>query len=117
MVAAESPTRDMKVLARFIETYCKHQHEGAKSPFEMKQVDLRSLLHQELNLCDDCRHLLAHGLVMRLKCPHDPKPRCKDCPSPCYAPSYRAQIRNVMRFSGKRLVLSGRLDYLWHLLF
>jgi len=41
---------------------------------------------------------------------------CKHCPEHCYAPRYRAQIREVMRYSGPRLVLRGRLDYLWHLL-
>jgi hypothetical protein len=47
----------------------------------------------------------------------DPKPMCKHCPSHCYRPSYRARIREVMKFSGRKMVLSGRLDFLLHLLF
>jgi len=46
-----------------------------------------------------------------------PKPACKHCPSHCYHPTYRAKIRQVMKFSGKKMLLGGRLDYLIHLLF
>jgi hypothetical protein len=47
----------------------------------------------------------------------DPKPACKHCPSHCYHPDYRKRIREVMRYSGRNMVLGGRLDYLYHLLF
>jgi hypothetical protein len=47
----------------------------------------------------------------------DPKPACKHCPQHCYAPRYRDEIREVMRYSGRKLVMSGRVDYLVHLLF
>jgi hypothetical protein len=34
-----------------------------------------------------------------------------------YHPQYWQRIREVMKYSGRKLVLSGRLDYLYHLLF
>jgi hypothetical protein len=46
-----------------------------------------------------------------------PKPACKHCPAHCYHPTYRARIREVMKFSGRKMLLGGRLDYLFHLLF
>ena len=55
--------------------------------------------------------------MKRSRCPLDPKPACKHCPVHCYHPTYRQNIREVMRYSGRRLVLSGRLDMLYHLLF
>ena len=66
-------------------------------------------------LCPACRKLLAHAFVQRSHCPLDPKPACKKCPTHCYAPKYRAQIREVMKYSGRRLGLRGRLDYLFGL--
>ena len=56
-----------------------------------------------------------HAFVKRQTCPMSPKPSCKKCPQNCYASAYRARIREVMKVSGRRLVLRGRLDYLLHL--
>jgi hypothetical protein len=66
-----------------------------------------------LRLCRACARLAAHAFMKRLYCPYEPKPSCKKCPTHCYAPAYRAQIREVMRCSGRRLVLTGRPHYLW----
>lgn len=40
--------------------------------------------------------------------------QCKHCPDHCYYPTYREQIRKVMAFSGRQMVVRGRLDYLDH---
>jgi hypothetical protein len=110
--------KDLKTLALFIRVYCKHRHgDAAKAPVELKTHDVTAIAGRELVLCESCRKLLAHAFVKRSHCPMDPKPACKHCPSHCYHPAYRAQIREVMRFSGRKMLLSGRLDYLFHLLF
>jgi len=71
----------------------------------------------ELPLCKDCQRLLMHAFTKRSTCPMNPKPACKHCPNHCYHPTYREQIRQVMKFSGRKLVMSGRLDLLVKLLF
>jgi len=110
--------KDLKVLATFIGVYCKHRHGDApKTPVQMKTHDVQAIAGKPVVLCAPCSKLLAHAFVKRSHCPHSPKPACKDCPSHCYHPDYRAQIRQVMKYSGRRLVMSGRLDYLLHLLF
>ena len=68
-------------------------------------------------LCTDCRELLVYAIARRRACPLDPKPACKDCPIHCYKPERRAEIRKIMRFSGRHLILRGRLDLLWHYFF
>ena len=45
------------------------------------------------------------------------KPACRNCPQHCYHPHWRKRIKEVMRFSGAKLLLTGRLDYLFHILF
>ncbi len=110
--------RDLKTLALFIRIYCRHRHPDApKSMVTMRIHDLKAIAGRDLELCEECRKLLLHAFTKRSNCPMDPKPACKHCPSHCYHPTYRAQIREVMKFSGKKLVLGGRLDYLFHLLF
>lgn len=83
----------------------------------LRSHNVECLTGHAVKLCLDCGKLLAHALVKRSHCPMNPKPACKHCPRHCYHPRYRRMIAEVMRFSGKRLVLSGRVDYLLHLLF
>lgn len=110
--------KDLRVLAQFCEVYCAGRHEGAeKTVPQFKHVDVADLLGHSIVLCGDCMKLLAHALTKRCHCPLSPKPACKHCPVHCYHPEYRRRIQEVMRYSGRRLVLSGRIDYLAKLLF
>ncbi|MGN6369230.1 MAG: nitrous oxide-stimulated promoter family protein [Phycisphaerae bacterium] len=108
--------RDLRILAVFVDTYCKHKHP-LHQRVVMKGVDVAEITGRPVFLCAECTKLLQHALVKRMHCPRDPKPDCKHCPTHCYSPKYREQIRDVMRFSGRHLVMRGRLDYLWHLFF
>ena len=92
--------KDMRVLATFIGCYCRGKHGSRKGEF-----------------CPDCAELLNYARLKRQKCPLDPKPSCKHCPIHCYGKSQRAGIREVMAYSGRRLLLRGRLDLLWHYFF
>jgi hypothetical protein len=110
--------RDLKILIHFVRIYCKHKHPGqTKAAFEVKIADVPNLVGRSVHLCEACSKLLTHALVKRTRCPMEPKPACKHCPNHCYHPTYREQIREVMKFSGRKVVLSGRLDLLFHLLF
>jgi predicted amidophosphoribosyltransferase len=110
--------RDLRTLALFVMVYCRHRHgDAAKEAMSLKTHDVPAIAGRSMELCEDCRKLLAHALVKRSHCPMNPKPMCKHCPVHCYHPSYRAQIREVMKYSGKKMLLTGRLDYLFHLLF
>ena len=111
-------TRDLKTLAMFISLYCKCKHtENEKTLVEMKTHDVAAIAGRPIALCPECTRLLVHAFTKRSHCPMEPKPACKHCPNHCYHPTYRAKIREVMKFSGKKMVLGGRLDYILHLLF
>lgn len=115
---ARAVRRDLKTLARFIGMYCDGRHRDVpRQSVELKTHDVVGVYGKPLVLCEACRKLLTHAFVKRSHCPMDPKPMCKKCPDHCYAPVYREQIREVMRYSGRKLLLSGRVDYLVHLLF
>ena len=109
---------DLKTLAMFIQVYCRHKHaEAPKAIPALKTHNITLIAGRKIELCTECGKLLAHAFIKRTHCPMHPKPACKHCPSHCYHPAYRAQIREVMNYSGRKLLLSGRLDYLFHLLF
>lgn len=109
---------DLKLLVRFVGEYCKCKHADApKTRIALKRLDVERLAGRPLHLCRSCRQLLEHALTKRANCPMIPKPMCKHCPQHCYHPTYRNAIKEVMKFSGRRLVLRGRLDYLFHLFF
>ncbi len=108
--------RDLRILAKFIAVFCRHQHRrAAKSELSLKTHNLVAIHGKPLDLCQECGKLLTHAFVKRTHCPLEPKPDCRKCPTHCYAPNYREQIREVMKYSGRRLVLCGRLHYLFHL--
>lgn len=91
----ERNKRERNVLERFIEVYCRAHHERGND-----------------RLCPECRDLLRYALKQLEKCPYEPKPKCKACPTHCYKPAYRIRIKEVMRFSGMYFVKRGRIDWL-----
>jgi hypothetical protein len=109
--------RDLKVLVQFVRIYCQARHADApRSPAELPE-EVGTMFRRPVQLCPDCRGLLEHGLEKRRTCPLEPKPTCKNCRIHCYSREYRAKIREIMAFSGRKMILRGRLDYLWHYFF
>ena len=104
---------DIKLIGKFVEVYCAGKHgERGKQPFPLPE-DLR-----ERRLCEECAQFMAYAVARRLKCPLEAeKPSCKHCHTHCYAKPQLAKVREIMEYSGKKLMLRGRLDYIWHYFF
>jgi hypothetical protein len=113
---SEKEKADIRTLVKFVGIYCRENHDGEKNPFSFKWFDLNEAEKEKVFLCKDCTKLLAYGLTMRMKCPHDPKPMCKKCETQCYHGEYKAKIREVMKFSGMYMIKHGRVDMLYHYL-
>lgn len=109
--------KDLKVLALFTAVYCQAHHSSAERRSLRNAPEFAGLGLERQNLCPDCRELLLYACDRRLKCPLEPKPTCKHCPVHCYRPGHRERVRAIMRFSGRHLLLRGRLDLLWHYFF
>ena len=57
-------------------------------------------------LCPSCQSLLAYAHARLERCKFgNAKPSCTRCPVHCYKPAMRQQIRQVMRYSGPRMLL------------
>jgi len=91
--------KENKVLRAMIALYCRRNH-GI-----------------EQGLCVDCENLLQYSRERLANCPWGVnKPVCAQCTIHCYAPYRREHIRQVMRFSGPRMLLSHPWMAIRHLL-
>ena len=81
--------REKRTVALMIRLYCRKKH-GTKK-----------------NLLSRMRSLLSQYAMQRSdKCPFmETKTFCSNCRVHCYKPEMREKIREVMRFSGPRMIL------------
>ncbi|MDK9718624.1 MAG: nitrous oxide-stimulated promoter family protein [Trichlorobacter sp.] len=104
--------KDIKVIARFTEVWCAGQLHS-----NQQQITVYPGM-QPLTLCPECAAFLEYAAKKRLHCPLEAeKPTCRRCRIHCYAPQQRTLVKQIMAWSGKRMILRGRLDYLWHYFF
>ena len=105
--------KDIKLLGKFVEVYCEAKHCGAVRSYVEIPADLGTR-----ELCPECTSFLQYAITKRMKCPLEAeKPTCKHCRIHCYDQQRREKVREIMSFAGRRLVLRGRVDYLWHYFF
>lgn len=89
---------------------------------EKKTVELMIRLYcrkKEKNtvLCSDCEELLRYAHTRLDRCPFgEQKDACKKCTVHCYKPVMRERMRQVMRFSGPRMLFYAPLEAIRHLL-
>jgi hypothetical protein len=79
--------REKQLVSQMIALYCKRRH------------------HTRGALCPTCAALRTYAEQRSEKCPFmETKTFCSNCQVHCYKPEMRAQIREVMRFSGPRMM-------------
>lgn len=79
--------REKRTVALMIRIYCKKNH-GTKGA-----------------LCPDCQALADYAALRADKCPFmESKTFCSNCRVHCYRADMREKIRQVMRFSGPRML-------------
>ena len=78
--------------------YCRHHHGG------------KELCESCQSLSDYCNQRLDHCKF------GEDKPTCKKCPVHCYRPDMRERIREVMRYSGPRMLFYYPVCAIKHLI-
>lgn len=77
---------EKRVVGQMIELYCRKKHHSRE-------------------LCHECSELLDYANQRVNKCPFmETKTFCSNCKVHCYKPEMRERIREVMRFSGPRMI-------------
>ena len=90
--------REAKAVTAMIDMYC-HKHHSADE------------------LCQECSALLEYAHRCLEKCPfQEGKTTCIKCPVHCYKPVMRERIREVMRYSGPRMMYRHPIVAILHLI-
>jgi hypothetical protein len=105
--------KDIRLIGKFVEVYCAGKHGDTAR----KRVVLPGGAG-ERKFCPECSSFMEYAIAKRMKCPLEAeKPSCKHCRIHCYATEQRAKVRKIMGYAGRKLMLRGRLDYIWHYFF
>ncbi|MHB8056469.1 MAG: nitrous oxide-stimulated promoter family protein [Desulfuromonadaceae bacterium] len=105
--------KDIRLIGKFVEVYCSGKHHAAARVSITLPADLGAR-----SLCQECGSFLEYAVAKRLKCPLEAeKPTCKHCCIHCYDQLHREKVRQIMSYAGRKLLMRGRLDYLWHYFF
>lgn len=95
---AYSRKLETKTLARMIAIYCHDVHGLPKD-----------------QLCPDCQSLQKYAEQRIEKCIYkDDKPVCSRCPVHCYKPGMKEKIKEVMVYSGPRMIWKSPILSLRH---
>ena len=89
---------EKRTVRHMIELWCRAKHGGN-------------------TLCEECQTLLDYSLARLEHCRFgEKKTKCHKCAVHCYRPEMRARIREVMRYSGPRMILYHPLEALRYLI-
>lgn len=92
--------REKKMVSQMIHLFCQKQHGSKKG-----------------TLCPDCAALEAYAQQRSEHCPFmETKTFCSNCKVHCYKPEMREKIRQVMRFSGPRMIFHHPVAAIRHLI-
>ena len=83
----------------------KKREQEKKMVTQMIQVYCRGMHHTKGKMCSECQVLSDYGYMRSDKCPFmETKTFCSNCKVHCYKPEMREKIREVMRYSGPRMI-------------
>ena len=89
---------EKRIVGEMIKLYCRKNHKGKE-------------------LCDECKALKEYAEMRSDKCPFmETKTFCSNCKVHCYKADMREKIRQVMRFSGPRMIMYHPILAVSHLI-
>jgi len=90
--------REKATVQMMIELYCKAHH------------------HSEGKLCLACQELAEYAMTRLAHCKFgESKPTCSKCTVHCYKPEMRKRIKEIMRYSGPRMIYTHPIAAIRHL--
>ncbi|NDV96230.1 nitrous oxide-stimulated promoter family protein [Dysgonomonas sp. 521] len=91
-------TIEKKTIGKMIHLYCKAKHGTSHA------------------LCTSCAELNKYAQRRLSKCVYgEDKPTCQKCTVHCYSPEMKERVKEVMRYSGPRMLLHSPLLSITHL--
>lgn len=91
--------KEIQTVSLMITLYCRKKHGYKK------------------RLCSDCAALAEYARMRSMHCPFmETKTFCSNCKVHCYKPQMRQQIKEVMRFSGPRMLFYHPVPAVLHMI-
>ena len=95
--------KEQYVVEEMVRLYCRKNHKEQYA--------------EQKNMCSKCQALADYAKARSEHCPFmENKTFCANCKVHCYKLDMREQIRQVMRFSGSRMLLYHPILAIWHLI-
>ena len=108
--------REKQTVEAMIRLYCKGKRHGETENGTAHRSSAHLSVFPVLPLCPQCQALLDYAIQRLEHCRFgEDKPSCTRCPVHCYKPAMREQIRQVMRYSGPRMLLHNPIMAIRHL--
>lgn len=91
--------KEKEMVSQMIALYCRKKHKTKRG------------------LCSECAALDEYARQRSDKCPFmETKTFCSNCKVHCYKPQMREKIREVMRFSGPRMIFRQPWAVIHHII-
>ncbi|MDF7667488.1 nitrous oxide-stimulated promoter family protein [Orbaceae bacterium ESL0727] len=104
---------EQETVRLMIYLYCQKNHHKTRAPKTAAEEDDQIATNA---LCDECAELLDYAMRRLSLCRFgEQKTTCQRCPKHCYRTDYKVRIKQVMRFSGPRMILYHPVKALRHL--
>ncbi len=92
--------REFKTITAMVSLYCRGNHQSPTG-----------------EMCKECRAFLNYARKRLSRCPFsEQKPTCGKCTVHCYSKEMQDEARQIMRYSGPKMVWHHPLLALYHLL-
>lgn len=92
--------REKKTIELMINIYCRKKHNNKRK-----------------ELCEECNELLEYAHKRLSYCKFgENKSTCGKCPIHCYKKDMKVKIKEVMKFSGPRLIIYNPIELFKHML-
>lgn len=97
--------KEKRLIPIMIKKYCQGNHKLPRAEQGIKRD----------GICCECHELTEYALMRLDKCPFkNNKQYCSFCKVHCYKPEMREEIKEVMKYSGKRMLLSHPIYAISH---
>lgn len=109
--------REKEMISQMIYLYCRKNHGCSQNRECFQNRNCPQNRDPGRKLCPECRELDAYARQRSDKCPFmETKTFCSNCQVHCYRPDMREKIREVMRFSGPRMILHHPVTAVRHMI-
>jgi len=101
----KSWNKEKELIPVMIQMYCRGNHKEKRKELQLKRSET----------CPECTELTEYALFRLSKCPFKiNKKFCSFCKIHCYKPDMRQKIKDVMKYSGPRMLPSHPIFAISH---